>query len=114
MASLPGFLDTGITINQIGATVAAQPLPHLREPLLFLRWSDDGGHTWSNFHERGLGLTGNFQKLARWRALGQSRNRVYEVSYDDPVALRLIDSFLNGGEDYQPQQRLNDRLRQMA
>ena len=49
-------LDIGITFSALGAPFAIKSQPHLREPLLFLRWSDDNGHTWSNYHGTGMGL----------------------------------------------------------
>jgi len=79
---------------------------------VLLRWSDDGGHTWSNYYEQGLGLTGNYLKRAIWRRLGRSRNRIYEISCDDPVALRIVDAYVN--DPGQAQERLNDKLRAMA
>lgn len=108
--------DTGLSVSATGVVTAIQPQPHLREPLLFLRWSDDGGHTWSNFYEQGLGLTGNFTKRAIWRRLGRSRNRIYEVSFSDPVSLRIVDGYVNDpdGKDYKPQERLSDQMRKMA
>jgi hypothetical protein len=48
-----------------------------------LRWSDDGGHTWSNFHTTSMGFQGQTAKRVIWRRLGMTqklRDRVYEVS----------------------------------
>jgi hypothetical protein len=104
--------DTALQVNPAGVVNALQPQPHLREPLVLLRWSDDGGHTWSNYYEQGLGLTGNYLKRAIWRRLGRSRNRIYEISCDDPVALRIVDAYVN--DPGQAQERLNDKLRAMA
>lgn len=55
------------------------------DPTLMLRWSDDGGHTWSNEHTAKLGKIGKYGHRAIWRRLGTSRDRVYEVSMTDPV-----------------------------
>ena len=48
-----------------------------------LRWSDDGGHTWSNQHFRSMGFEGQTGQRVIWRRLGMTqklRDRVYEVS----------------------------------
>lgn len=48
-----------------------------------LRWSDDGGHTWSNLHQRSMGFVGQTDRRVIWRRLGMTqklRDRVYEVS----------------------------------
>ena len=59
-------------------------------PQAMLRWSDDGGHTWSNEHWVSMGRIGATGVRAIWRRLGMTlklRDRVYEVSGSDPVKL---------------------------
>lgn len=58
------------------------------DPQVLLRWSDDGGHTWSNYHACKLGKIGRTGTRVIWRRLGSTeklRDRVYEVSQTDPV-----------------------------
>jgi hypothetical protein len=53
------------------------------EMLASLRWSDDGGHTWSNLHTVSMGYEGQTGQRVIWRRLGMTtklRDRVYEVS----------------------------------
>ena len=62
-------------------------------PQAMLRWSDDGGHTWSNEHWTSLGRIGNYGRRAFWRRLGMTqklRDRVYEVSGTDPVKIVIL------------------------
>jgi hypothetical protein len=62
-------------------------------PQVMLRWSDDGGHTWSNEHWTSIGLIGNYGKRAFWRRLGMTlkiRDRVYEVSGTDAVKIAIM------------------------
>lgn len=66
-----------------------------RDPQVWLSWSDDGGHTWSNEYSRGIGQTGNYRKRVRWTRLGRSRDRVYKIAYSDPVPLYIGDAYLN-------------------
>lgn len=60
------------------------------DPVVLLRWSDDGGHTWSNYHEKAVGAIGSTQTRVIFRRLGSTeklRDRVYELSGTDPVPL---------------------------
>jgi hypothetical protein len=62
-------------------------------PAVMLRWSDDGGHTWSNEHWAEMGRIGRYGTRVIWRRLGMTmklRDRVYEVSGTDPVKITLI------------------------
>jgi hypothetical protein len=63
------------------------------DPQVMLRWSDDGGHTWSNEHWRSMGAIGNYGYRTIWRRLGMTtkiRDRVYEVSGTDPVKIAIV------------------------
>jgi hypothetical protein len=65
------------------------------EPTVTLRWSDDGGFTWSTPRSMRLGRQGQYKALAREYLLGSSRDRVYEVSGSDPVVTCLVEAFLD-------------------
>ena len=63
------------------------------DPHIVLRWSDDGGHTWSNEHWAALGKSGEYGRRVYWRRLGMTtklRDRVYEVSGSDPVKIAIM------------------------
>ena len=62
-------------------------------PSVMLRWSDDGGHTWSNEHWSQVGRIGEYYRRVFWRRLGMTlklRDRVYEVSGTDPVKTVIV------------------------
>ena len=62
------------------------------DPQVMLRWSDDGGHTWSNEHWISIGGIGEFGRDTIWRRLGMTvklRDRVYEISGTDPVPITI-------------------------
>ncbi len=69
----------------VGLTVNDPDIGSGTDPQAILRWSDDGGHTWSNEHWRSLGKIGEYGKRTVWHGLGVSRERIYEVSISDPV-----------------------------
>jgi hypothetical protein len=63
------------------------------DPKVMLRWSDDGGHTWSNEHWANMGKTGEYYHRVFWRRLGMTlklRDRVYEISGTDPVKIAIM------------------------
>ena len=63
------------------------------DPEIMLRWSDDGGHTWSNEHLSKMGKIGEYYRRVFWRRLGMTlklRDRVYEVSMTDPVKTAIM------------------------
>jgi len=70
-------------------------------PQAMLRWSDDGGSTWSNEHWVTIGQTGKYKNRAIWRRLGQARDRVFEVVVTDPVKAVIVSANLkaSGGEN---------------
>jgi hypothetical protein len=63
------------------------------DPQVMLRWSDDGGHTWSSEFWRSMGAIGQYGYRTLWRRLGMTtklRDRVYEISGTDPVRLYIM------------------------
>lgn len=63
------------------------------DPQVMLRWSDDGGHTWSNEHWAPMGKIGEYYRRVFFRRLGMTlklRDRVYELSGSDPVKLTIV------------------------
>lgn len=76
--------------ERIVAGVEQIPTP---APQAMLRWSDDGGHTWSSEHWTSMGRIGEYGHRTIWRRLGMTlklRDRVYEVSGTDPVKIAIV------------------------
>lgn len=63
-------------------------------PQIMVRWSNDGGFTWSNEHWVTIGAAGETRNRALLRRLGKFRDRVWEVSFSDPVARDIIGATL--------------------
>jgi hypothetical protein len=79
--------------NGYALATNAYPAAPGYDPQVMLRWSDDGGHTWSNEHWKSMGRIGNYGTRTIWRRLGMTtklRDRVYEVSGTDPVKIAII------------------------
>ena len=81
--------------NYIAAEITSTTLA---DPKVMLRWSDDGGHNWSNEHWTSMGGIGKFGQRIIWRRLGMTtkiRDRVYEVSGTDPVKVAIMGAELH-------------------
>ena len=83
----PGVGLTGITTPLNNEVVGA-------DPQAMLRWSNDGGSTWSNEHWTSIGLIGKYKNRAIWRRLGWARDRVFEVVVSDPINAVIISANL--------------------
>lgn len=85
-----------------------------RDPQLMLRWSDDGGKTWSNERVLNCGQAGNFKTRAIARRLGRSRDRIYELCASDSIPWRIVDAYLRATPGFEPVERLTKNLGKMA
>jgi hypothetical protein len=85
--------DWLLTENGDYIVTQSAPLAPGVNPQVMLRWSDDGGHTWSNEHWKSMGRVGQYGYRTIWRRLGMTlkiRDRVYEVSGTDPVKIAIM------------------------
>ena len=87
----PGVGLTGITTPLNNEVVGA-------DPQAMLRWSSDGGSTWSNEHWTTIGQIGKYKNRAIWRRLGWARDRVFEVVVTDPINAVIISANLKASE----------------
>lgn len=62
-------------------------------PVMRLRFSDDGGATWSAQLVEPLGEIGQRQRRAVYRNLGSSRARVFELEVSDPVEVTIVAAY---------------------
>ncbi len=74
----------GSFVPPIDAFRAAGGLPEV-----MLRFSDDGGFTWSNSVMMSAGALGQYRFRVQRRQLGRSRDRCYELSGSDPVQIAI-------------------------
>lgn len=67
-------------------------------PLVFLRWSDDGGHTWQGDRSAYLGFLTEYNRRVIWRRLGMTmklRDRVYEIYGGDNHPMYIMGAELH-------------------
>lgn len=64
------------------------------DPQVWLRWSDDGGHTWSATATMSMGKVGEYGRRMTRNRLGMGRDRVFEVSTTAKTKVVLQGAFL--------------------
>jgi hypothetical protein len=78
----------------IGNAQAVNAQTVLTKPQAMLRWSNDGGSTWSREYWIPIGQQGKYKNRAIWRRLGTARDRIYEVVVTDPVKAVIVSANL--------------------
>ena len=66
------------------------------DPQIMMRYSDDGGYTWSDWLYRSIGKIGEYKTRPKWNKLGRSRDRVFHFRVTDPVFVQYNKLILNG------------------
>jgi hypothetical protein len=69
----------GELIADMGLGLDGDPQSDWADPQAWLSWSNDGGRTWSNEHNRSLGRLGEYDKRAIWRRMGKARTRYFRL-----------------------------------
>lgn len=61
-------------------------------PTLLMRYSNDGGHTWSAWRSSSLGAVGQRRQRVLFRRLGRARDRVWQVRVTDNVLCSILNA----------------------
>ena len=92
-------LEIGPTdIVYLGQLSQINPSDTTTYPQAMLRWSNDGGSTWSNEHWVTIGQMGRYKNRAIWRRLGMARDRIFEVAITDPVKAVIVSANLKASQ----------------
>lgn len=84
------------TVTSIGARGEVRvSYETIEDPNVFLRWSNDGGRTWSAERWSSAGLQGDYKKRVIWNRLGRARNRVFEIAMTTDNPWRLQNAYLD-------------------
>jgi len=62
-----------------------------------LSWSNDGGNTYSNEYQLSSGKIGEYKTRVKKNRLGQSRDRVFKVTYSDPTSFNILSAHIEVG-----------------
>ena len=85
-------------IVYLGTQNLINPTDTTTYPQAMLRWSNDGGSTWSNEHWVTIGQAGKYKNRAIWRRLGTARDRIFEVAVTDPVKAVIVSANLKASQ----------------
>ncbi len=77
------------------ATFNADTAANQAALLVWLRWSDDGGKSWSEPVYRSLGAIGETLTSLKWRRLGVGRRRVFELQWSAAVHTALNGAYID-------------------
>lgn len=93
------FSLLGIDMLQVRVGSVDVPVTGLgSDPKMGLRYSVDGGHTWSNEMLRSIGQTGQYARPISWNRLGSGREWIFEFNISEPIGFALIDASLSISE----------------
>lgn len=65
------------------------------DPAMMMRYTDDGGYSWSDELRANLGKTGERSTKAFWTQLGNSYERTFEITGTDNVNVELLGSYID-------------------
>ena len=85
-------------IDVLGNSGQIAPTDVLYNPKAMLRWSNDGGSTWSKEYWQNIGQQGKYTNRAIWRRLGMARDRIFEVVVTDPIKAVIVSANLKGSQ----------------
>lgn len=80
-----------LTLDMQAGVVTSQE----QAPEVYLRWSDDGGFTWSNLRTASAGQVGQYRNKPNFLRLGSGRDRVFELSTAASVPIAFQGAFLD-------------------
>lgn len=64
-------------------------------PQAMLRWSKDGGKTWSNSIWRSFGRIGEYFRRCIWHRVGGGERMVFELTVTDPVRRNITGAYIS-------------------
>jgi hypothetical protein len=68
------------------------------DPQVTLKVSTDGGRTFGNERQAGIGRIGEYRRRVYWTRLGLNPDAVVECVWSDPSPTRIVNAFLNNQE----------------
>jgi hypothetical protein len=79
------MMDFGVGVDGSGQGI---------NPLLMMRYSIDGGYTWSNETTASIGDIGVYPQEVFWDRLGKCRSIIFEITISDPVKRTILGGYM--------------------
>jgi hypothetical protein len=93
------FKQMGIDCLEIRMQTGAAPQADPTDiPYIMMRYSNDGGHTWSNESLRSIGQVGEYAKRIQWYRLGVGTEWVFEFSLTEAIKFSIISAAITTSE----------------
>ncbi len=64
------------------------------DPQVTMRYSHNGGHTWSHHMPRSIGTTGEWEKVITWSRLGAGKEWIFEFTIVEPIPYLIVDAIV--------------------
>lgn len=95
--ALPAGQFSAVKFNWLAIDMETGVVPDGTNPQVVLRWSDDGGHTWSDPRIVAAGQKGQTAFTIKFNRLGMTRrfsgsDRIFELSSSDPFKVAILDA----------------------
>ncbi len=71
------------------------------DPQIQMRYSTDGGYTWSNSLNRSMGKLGEYSERVRWTRLGTAREFTFEFRVVEPIDFSIISASVKTNGPFQ-------------
>lgn len=84
-------------VEMLAGVGTRQPGTPGYDPKVMMRYSDDGGNSWSNEYEESFGRRGHYDSKTYFNRLGCSRDRTYEVTVTAPVPVCILGAAVETG-----------------
>lgn len=65
------------------------------DPIMDIRWSNEDGVKFGNWHQMSMGKIGETKRRAYIRRLGIARSRIYEIRTSDPVKTAILGAYVD-------------------
>ncbi len=79
-----------VGVDQLEIKLDTGYAPQDASPTILLRYSNDSGHTWSDYIPREMGLVGEYGKRITWNRLGTSYNWLFELKTTAAVKFAIV------------------------
>ncbi len=93
--------DKLVGVNKLELRISTGAAPATgtgSDPTIGMRYSNDGGNTWSSILSVSIGRTGEYAKPVIWYRLGTAREWTFEFIIVEPIEFSIIDGWVETSE----------------